>query len=268
MGRKRQKQSRVENEGQASSAAGVDAPSPVEEAPPEVESQPQAEESPVVEEAKVSATAVEDTAPGMASENTDPPGTDPHGEKDVEVSTESIIEAILMATDAPLPAARIAEILGTGDAKLVRKHVEALNEQYAATGRSFRIEEIAKGFQILTLPVYNGWLRKVLHAREETKLTGAALETLAIIAYKQPVLRAEIEAIRGVAAGDIINRLREQNLVKIVGRAEEIGRPMLYGTSKRFLEVFGLASLDDLPKVEELAPPKSPEGVEAKPALS
>jgi segregation and condensation protein B len=176
-------------------------------------------------------------------------------DNDVEVSTGSIIEAILMATDAPLPAPKIAEILGTGNASDVKEQIAQLNEQYAATGRSFRIEEIAKGFQILTVPVYNGWLKKVLSARADTKLTGAALETLAIIAYKQPVLRAEIEAIRGVAAGDIVNRLREMNMVKIVGRAEEIGRPMLYGTTKRFLEVFGLAGLEDLPKVEELVPP-------------
>lgn len=182
----------------------------------------------------------------------------PIDEADVEVSTESIVEAILMATDAPLPAARIAEILGTGDSRDVRRHIASLNAAYAEAGRSFRVEEIAKGFQILTLPVYNGWLKKVLSARADTKLTGASLETLAIIAYKQPVLRAEIESIRGVAAGDIVNRLREQNLVKIVGRAEEIGRPMLYGTTKRFLEVFGLASLDELPKVEELVPPKPP----------
>ena len=105
------------------------------------------------------------------------------------------------------------------------------------------------------MPAYNAWLSKVLRARTETKLSPAAMETLAIIAYKQPVLRADIEAIRGVAAGDLINRLREMNLVKIVGRAEVLGRPMLYGTTKKFLEVFGLASLDELPQVEELTLP-------------
>ena len=172
-----------------------------------------------------------------------------------EITTELVVEAILLATDSPLPAARIAQILGVGDARDVRKHIAVLNRQYQETGRSFRIEEIAKGYQILTLPAYNAWLSKVLRARTETKLSPAAMETLAIIAYKQPVLRADIEAIRGVVAGDLINRLREMNLVKIVGRAEVLGRPMLYGTTKRFLEVFGLASLDDLPQVEELTPP-------------
>ena len=172
-----------------------------------------------------------------------------------EITTELVVEAILLATDSPLPAARIAQILGVGDARDVKKHIAALNRRYQETGRSFRIEEIAKGYQILTLPAYNAWLSKVLRARTETKLSPAAMETLAIIAYKQPVLRADIEAIRGVAAGDLINRLREMNLVKIVGRAEVLGRPMLYGTTKKFLEVFGLASLDELPQVEELTLP-------------
>jgi len=174
------------------------------------------------------------------------------GSSAVKVTAETIIEAILFATDSPLPAAKIAQIMGAGDAKSVKSHIEALNRQYAENGRSFRIDQIAKGYQMLTVPAYNSWVSKVLRARSETKLSPAAMETLAIIAYKQPILRAEIEAIRGVAAGEIVNRLREMNLVKIVGRAEELGRPMLYGTTRRFLEVFGLASLDDLPQSEAL----------------
>ncbi|MCH9021884.1 MAG: SMC-Scp complex subunit ScpB [Planctomycetes bacterium] len=103
----------------------------------------------------------------------------------------------------------------------------------------------------------NQRLSKLFQARRETRLSQAALETLAIVAYKQPILRADIEAIRGVAAGEVLNRLRELNLVKIVGRAEEIGRPLLYGTTKKFLDVFGLGSLDDLPQDQELAQPDS-----------
>ncbi len=177
--------------------------------------------------------------------------------EDSAVTTEAAVEAILMATDAPIPANKIAQILGVGNAKDVRKHVKALNEHYTQTSRSFRIEEIAKGFQILTLPEYNPWVSKIMRIRSESKLSPAAMETLAIIAYKQPILRAEVEAIRGVAGGEVINRLREMHLVKIVGRAEEIGRPMLYGTTPKFLEVFGLASLEDLPNVEELTMPGS-----------
>ncbi len=172
-----------------------------------------------------------------------------------EITTESVVEAILFASDVPLPASKIAQIVGAGDARDVKKHIAALNERYEAQGSAFRIDEIAGGFQMLTLPEYNTWLTKLSKARSDSKLSAAALETLAVVAYKQPVLRADIEAIRGVAAGEMLNRLRELGLIKIVGRAEEIGRPMLYGTTKKFLEVFGLADLSELPQVEELRPP-------------
>lgn len=170
----------------------------------------------------------------------------------VEIRPERVLEAVLFSADSPLGAAKLASILGVGDAKDVRRQVEALNEQYASLSLSFRIEEIAGGYQMLTLPVYNHWLAKLLRSRQESKLSSAALETLAIVAYKQPCTRADVEAVRGVAVGDMLNRLREMNLVKIVGRAEDLGRPMLYGTTKKFLEVFGLPSLEDLPQVEAL----------------
>ncbi|GJQ26456.1 MAG: hypothetical protein HBSAPP02_14880 [Phycisphaerae bacterium] len=188
-----------------------------------------------------------------------------------EIQPRQVVEAILFATDSPLPAAKIAKILGVGDAREVRGHIAALNQLYADMGLSFRINEIAGGFQMLTLPAFNAWLSKLLRTRDETRLTPAALETLAIVAYKQPVTRADVESIRGVAAGDVLNRLREMNLVKIVGRAEDLGRPMLYGTTKRFLEVFGLASLEELPQVEALRggaaaapPPREPVGSPAR----
>ncbi len=176
----------------------------------------------------------------------------------LDTTPECIVEAILFASDAPLPVSKIAEIIGDGTARDVKKHIGELNKKYESQGASFRIEEIAAGYQMLTLPAYNEWITKLLRARQETKLSQAALETLAIVAYKQPILRADVEAIRGVAAGEVLNRLRELNLVKIVGRADDIGRPLLYGTTKKFLDVFGLASLDDLPKDEELIPPQSP----------
>ncbi len=185
------------------------------------------------------------------------PPEDAHMWADRDVSAASIVEAILFATETPLAAPKIADIAGTGNARDVKKHIATLNETYAERGAAFRIEEIAGGFQMLTLPVYNDRLSKMLQARRETRLSQAALETLAIVAYKQPILRADVEAIRGVAVGEVLNRLRELNLVKIVGRAEEIGRPLLYGTTKKFLDVFGLGSLDDLPKDQELAQPDS-----------
>ena len=110
---------------------------------------------------------------------------------------------------------------------------------------------------MLTLSDYNHWLKKLLRVRSDSKLSPAALETLAIIAYKQPVIRADVEAIRGVQAGEMIRNLMYKRLVKIVGRAEVLGRPMLYGTTRKFLETFGLNSLKDLPKNEELKRPPS-----------
>jgi segregation and condensation protein B len=163
---------------------------------------------------------------------------------------ESILEALLFSTDVPLTAARLSQLAGIGDVAEVRRLVESLNAHYDASGASFRIQTVAKGYQLLTLPLFNTWLLKLHKARAESRLSPAALETLAVVAYKQPVLRAEIEAIRGVAAGDMLVRLRDMNLVRIVGRAEEIGRPLLYGTTNRFLEVFGLESLKDLPRVD------------------
>jgi segregation and condensation protein B len=169
-------------------------------------------------------------------------------------TVESVIEAILFATDEPLTDSRIASIVETS-AKQVRQSIEDLNAKYEANNNAFRIEQIAGGYQMLTLNLYNPWLKKMLRTRGDNKLSPAALETLAIIAYKQPVIRADIEAVRGVAAGEVIRSLMYKGLVKIVGRAEILGRPMLYGTTKKFLEVFGLNSLKDLPKAEELKNP-------------
>ena len=173
---------------------------------------------------------------------------------DAGPTSESVVEAVLFASDESLPAARLADITGI-PAKQIREHIKNLNDKYQANNNAFRIEEIAGGFQMLTLSCYNPWLKKLLRVRSDGKLSPAALETLAIIAYKQPVIRADIEAIRGVQVGEIIRNLMYKGLVKIVGRAEVLGRPMLYGTTKKFLETFGLNSLKDLPKIEELKKP-------------
>ena len=173
-----------------------------------------------------------------------------------EPTVELVAEAVLFASDEPLSADRLAGIVGAGTVKDIRKCIENLNEKYEGADFAFRIEQIAGGYQMMTLGRYNHWLKKLLRARTDTKLSQAALETLAIIAYKQPVMRADIEAIRGVAAGEMIRGLMYKGLVKIVGRAEVLGRPMLYGTTKKFLEVFGLNTLKDLPKVEELKKPE------------
>jgi len=174
-----------------------------------------------------------------------------------QITTESIIEAILFASDEPLSAERLVSIADlNGGVKQVKKCIEILNQQYQQSGRAFRIEEIAGGYQMMTLPDYNIWLKKLLRERGDNKLTPAALETLAIIAYKQPVIRADVEAIRGVACGEMIRSLMYKGLVKIAGKAEILGRPLLYGTTRKFLEVFGLNDLKDLPKAEELKQPQ------------
>jgi segregation and condensation protein B len=176
------------------------------------------------------------------------------GTPDGEPTVETVVEAVLFASDESLSDARLAKIVETS-VKQVRQCVKNLNEKYQANNNAFRIEQIAGGYQMLTLSTYNYWLKQLLRARSDSKLSPAALETLAIIAYKQPVIRADIEAIRGVAAGEVIRTLCYKGLVKIVGRAEILGRPMLYGTTKKFLEIFGLNTLKDLPKIEELKKP-------------
>ncbi len=162
------------------------------------------------------------------------------------------VEAALISSDQPLTTAKLAEWLGGVAGRLVDDAIEQLNRFYTQTQRSFRIEAVAGGWQVMTLPQFAEVLSAMHRARAATRLSPAAMETLAIIAYRQPIQRAQVEAIRGVASGEVIRSLMDRRLVRIVGRAEELGRPMLYGTTRAFLEAFGLASLKDLPKAEEL----------------
>jgi len=166
------------------------------------------------------------------------------------------IEALLLTSDRPLNAARLAQALGLpeGSSGAVKAAIEALNTSYEESGRSFRIEPVAGGFRAVALARYAPVLAALHGARESHSLSRAAVETLAIVAYRQPVTRAELEAIRGVSCGEVLRTLLDKRLVDITGRAEELGRPMLYGTTKRFLEVFGLAALKDLPSVQDFAP--------------
>lgn len=163
------------------------------------------------------------------------------------------VEAAVLTSDRALSAAKLGQLLGEIPARYIREAVTTLNAVYESSGRSFRLEVVAGGFKMMTLPAYADVLQPVHRARAQAKLSPAALETLAIIAYRQPIIRAEIEAIRGVASGEVLRSLMERHLVKVVGRADEIGRPMLYGTTKAFLEAFGLASLKDLPFVQSLS---------------
>ncbi|HUT29170.1 MAG TPA: SMC-Scp complex subunit ScpB [Sedimentisphaerales bacterium] len=203
------------------------------------------------------AMEIDDDEAAQPDEQVEPdaePGSEQDAEPEIETTAESVVEAVLFASDEALTAARLADIVETSP-KQIRQYIENLNEKYRANNNAFRIEQIAGGYQMLTLSPYNHWLQKLLRVRDDSKLSPASLETLAIIAYKQPIIRADIEAIRGVAVGDIVRNLMYKGLVKIVGRAEVLGRPMLYGTTKKFLETFGLNSLKDLPKIEELKKP-------------
>lgn len=164
----------------------------------------------------------------------------------------SMVEAMLFASDSPLTAAKIAQVADLGTKRAIKKAIETLNSRYEKMGCAFCVEEIAGGYQMMTRSEYTDVLSRLLRVRRDTRLTKAAMETLAVVAYRQPVMRADIEAIRGVACTDVLRGLMDKQLVKIVGRAPVLGRPILYGTTKRFLETFGLADLEDLPKVEEL----------------
>ena len=169
--------------------------------------------------------------------------------KDAEL--RRCVEAILFATNQPVSSRRIAEVLGVKDSK-VRVLIHDLRAQYDAEGRAFAIEEIAGGYQTLTRVDYADIVRGLFSVNRQHRLSQAALETLAIVAYKQPVMRVEIEDIRGVQVQPILKTLMDQGLIRVVGRADTLGRPMLYGTTQKFLLHFGLKSPKDLPPIEEL----------------
>lgn len=173
----------------------------------------------------------------------------------------------MLVAGGALSSRRLAELAGLADGTQARTLVRRLNEIYA--GRSagegrggghdapgersaFCVEEVAGGFQLMTRPCCGPWLRRLHAPAAHVRLSTSALETLAVIAYRQPVLRAELEAVRGVQCGEMLRQLGERDLVRIVGRSPELGRPFLYGTTKKFLQVFGLRSLDELPRAVSL----------------
>ncbi len=166
-----------------------------------------------------------------------------------------IVEALLFAVQEPISVRKICEVVEDAEAKEIREVIQQLREEYDTHDRVFQIEEIANGFQLLSRPEYHEWISKIRKKSGESKLSQQALETLSIIVYKQPIIRAEIEAIRGVQSGQMIRTLIEKGLVKITGRDEVLGRPLLYGTTTKFLDHFGLKSIKDLPKVEDLEMP-------------
>jgi segregation and condensation protein B len=174
---------------------------------------------------------------------------------------KEIIEALFFATDEPLTLKQVVDIFGDSQdsernrritPEFILSVIEDLNKEYGETGRVFRIVKIAGGYQFATQPQFGVWLGRMVRERGKRKLSVSALESLAVIAYKQPVTKPEIEAIRGVNADYVLHSLLERNLVTIVGRAATPGRPLLYGTTKEFLKHFGINDLSELPKPREI----------------
>ena len=176
----------------------------------------------------------------------------------------SIAEALILASPEPIPLARLASLIPSCKPAAARALVDELNAEYVMRGRAFEIWEVAGGFQLRTLPAFASYVQASQPERP-LRLSQAALETLSVIAYRQPVTRAEIEHVRGVDAGAVLRSLLERHLVRIAGHREVPGRPLLYATSRRFLEVFGLARIEDLPTLRELAELAPAEPADAQP---
>jgi segregation and condensation protein B len=168
------------------------------------------------------------------------------------LNAQQIVEAVLFASDAPLTAEEITRADETLDEDKVEAALGALRAEYDDAHRAFEIVEVAEGYQILTRPEFATYLERFDNVPRPSRLSGPALETLAIIAYRQPIGRLEVEYIRGVGAAGVIRTLQERRLIDVVGRSEAIGRPLLYGTTQYFLQHFGFRSLEDLPRPEDL----------------
>ncbi len=165
----------------------------------------------------------------------------------------AILEALIFASPQPITPREIGEVLGGVSRSAWQEALEELKADYSRDVRGLQLVEVAGGWQITTRPEYNDWVRELLDPKTPTRLSIQALETLAVVAYKQPVTLPEIIDLRGVKSGGVIKTLLEKRLIRILGRKEVVGRPILYGTTKHFLLHFGLKDLSELPKIEEFA---------------
>ena len=165
----------------------------------------------------------------------------------------AVLEALVFASPQPITARDISRVLQGVPREEWERELEELRKDYARDDRGLQLVEVAGGYQVTTRPEYNDWVRELLDPRTPTRLSIQALETLAVIAYKQPVTLPEIIELRGVKSGGVVKTLLEKRLIRILGRKEVVGRPILYGTTKQFLLHFGLRDLEELPKVEEFA---------------
>jgi segregation and condensation protein B len=169
-----------------------------------------------------------------------------------DTNLQAAVEAMVLASPEPLPARKMVPVLDGVKPSAISGAVAALNDRYATGRSSFRIREVAGGYQFYILPEYVGKVEELLARRRRLRLTRAALEVVAIVAYRQPVTKSEIEHVRGVASDGVIHNLLEKKLVTVTGRARTVGRPLQYGTTPEFLKFFGLSDLADLPKMAEI----------------
>jgi len=167
-----------------------------------------------------------------------------------DLSPIALLEAALFLAKEPMSSRRLAQLAGLPEGTRTRQLIRSLNKRYGQDQSAFCVAEVAGGFQLRTRPEFAAWLVRMQEVPTAVRLSNPAMETLTVIAYRQPVPRTEVERIRGVQCGDLIRQLLEQDLAKIVGRSEELGRPFLYGTTSKFLQIFGLGSLNDLPPLD------------------
>jgi segregation and condensation protein B len=165
---------------------------------------------------------------------------------------KSTLEALLFASDKPLGLAQMGKIVEGVERKLLHQCLDELRAEYEGAGRGFKLSEVAEGWQMTTRPQHAAAIRKLARAKSANRLSRPSLETLAIIAYRQPLTKAEVESIRGVNADGVLSSLLEKKLARTVGRKDVPGRPLLYGTTREFLQMFGLKDLSELPRLAEL----------------
>ncbi len=186
----------------------------------------------------------------------------------MENNYDKILEAILFSADEPLTLDKIGGVLSFVSQEQIRALIDQLNQKYNDNGHTFRIREVGGGFQVYTLPEYASWIENLWEKTRWQRLSRAALETLAIVAYRQPLVKAEIDKIRGVQSDGSLRTLLERNLIEIKGREKSPGRPLLYQTTEKFLSFFGINDLKELPQLEELKTVLEAENMAAKEDLN
>jgi segregation and condensation protein B len=242
-------------ESPAAATAGAESAEPTTGAATDAEGVSPAE-AVVSPEASLGADAEAVQPPAEAATPTDAGGDEDFAEEGPSLSPQdlrAILEALIFASPQPITKREIGKALGSVPKREWQAALDELVADYAREGRGLQLVEVAGGWQITTRPEYHDYVREILDPRTPTRLSIQALETLAVIAYKQPVTLPEVIDLRGVKSGGVIKTLLEKRLIKIIGRKEVVGRPILYGTTKQFLLLYGLKDLEELPRIEDFA---------------